>query len=105
MHVTVVCKESLVNVPQIFSPNGDGQNDRFHVIAQGLKTIRHIVIYGRNGNKVFERNNVSPYSNDASWDGMSNHQYLPTGTYIYMMEAECDAGEIYNLQGTVTLVR
>ena len=105
VHVTVVCKESLVNVPQIFSPNGDGQNDRFHVIAQGLKTIRHIVIYGRNGNKVFERNNVSPYSNDASWDGMSNHQYLPTGTYIYMMEAECDAGEIYNLQGTVTLVR
>ena len=105
VHVTVVCKESLVNVPQIFSPNGDGRNDKFHIVAQGLKTIRHIVIYSRNGNKVFERNNVSPYGNDASWDGMYNHQYMPTGTYIYMIEAQCDAGEIYNLQGTVTLVR
>ncbi len=103
--VNIVCKESLVSVPQIFSPNNDGKNDCFRITASGVKIITHFVIYGRNGNKVFERNNISPYDNNASWDGMSNSAYLPTGTYIYIIQAICDAGQVYNLQGTVTLLR
>ena len=103
--VTVVCKESLVSIPEVFTPNADGKNDRFRIAGYGIKSITHFVIFGRNGNKVFERNNVSPLDTDASWDGMCNNVYMPAGTYIYIIQAVCDAGEVYNLKGTVTLVR
>ena len=103
--VTVVCKESLVGVPDVFTPNGDGKNDRFGMAGYGIKTITHFVIFGRNGNKVFERNNVNPLDTNASWDGTCNNTSMPTGTYVYMIRAICDAGEVYNLQGTVVLIR
>ncbi len=105
VRVEVICKESLVSVPEIFTPNNDGNNDRFRITASGVKIITHFVIYGRNGSKVFERNNVSPLDNNASWDGMCNNAYMPTGTYVYIIQAVCDAGQVYNLQGTVTLMR
>ena len=103
--VTVVCKESMIGIPDVFSPNGDGRNDRFGVAGYGIKTIKHFVIFGRNGNKVFERNNLSAFDTNATWDGMCNNAYMPTGTYVYIIEAVCDAGEVYNVKGTVTLVR
>ncbi len=103
--ITVVCKDGLVSVPEVFSPNGDGKNDRFRITAFGVKTITHLVIFSRNGNKVFEKNNVSPLDIDASWNGMYNSTMMPVGTYVYVLQAVCDAGEVYNLKGTVTLVR
>ncbi len=103
--VTVVCKESLINIPQVFSPNGDGKNDRFGIAAPGVKTITHFIIFGRNGNKVWEKNNVNWFDKEASWDGMSNNFYMPADTYVYIIQAVCDAGEVYNLRGTVTLIR
>ncbi len=103
--VTVVCKESLVGIPEVFSPNGDGKNDYFGMAGFGIKTITHFVIYNRNGNKIFERNNVSPLDKAAMWDGMYNNSYMPTGTYVYIIQAVCDAGEVYNLKGTITLIR
>ena len=103
--VTLTCEGSHISVPEVFSPNGDGKNDRLHVAAYGIKNITHFVIYERNGNKVWERNNVSPLDNEASWDGTYKNHELPNGTYVYMLQATCNAGEVYNLQGTITLVR
>lgn len=103
--ITVVCSGSTIGIPEAFSPNGDGRNDRFGVSGYGIKNIKHFVIFARNGNKVFERNNVSPYDVNGQWDGMCNNAYMPTGTYVYIIEATCDAGEAYNVKGTVTLIR
>ncbi len=103
--VSVVCKESLLNVPEVFSPNGDGKNDRFRITTFGVKSISHLVIFSRNGNRVFERNNVSPLDIDAAWDGMYNSSMMPAGTYVYVLQVVCDAGEVYNMKGTITLVR
>ena len=103
--VTLTCQGSRISVPEAFSPNGDGQNDRLRVAVSGIKTITHFVIYERNGNKVWERNNISPLDNNASWDGTYKNILMPNGTYVYMIEATCNAGEIYSLQGTITLIR
>ncbi len=105
LSITVVCSGSTIGIPEAFSPNGDGRNDRFGVTGYGIKNIKHFVIFARNGNKVFERNNVSPYDINGQWDGMCNNAYMPTGTYVYIIEATCDAGEAYNVKGTVALIR
>ena len=75
--VHVVCKQGLAGIPQAFSPNNDGLNDRFHIGALGIKNIQHIVIYGRNGNKVFERRNINPDDRNADWDGTFNSYPMP----------------------------
>jgi len=99
----ILCEESRVRIPDAFSPNGDGRNDRFMIMGIGL--VKHIVIYDRWGIKVFERSNFYPVDAGASWDGMFNGYPAPVGTYVYFVEMECPAGGAFARRGTVVLVR
>jgi gliding motility-associated-like protein len=62
-----------IEVPNVFSPNGDGQNDRF-TIEGILGTTNTVRIYNRWGQVVFEANN---YKNTWAANGISD------GTYFY----------------------
>ena len=71
---------------QIFTPNGDGQNDTF--IIKGIEAYPNsrVTIFNRWGNIVYEK---SGYIND--WDGYSNvskvgTKALPVGTYYYVVK-------------------
>ena len=75
-----------INIPQGFSPNGDGLNDFFNI--QGLYDVflnHKLLIYNRYGNLVFVGDN------DNKWDGTSNHgigfnsNILPIGTYFFVL--------------------
>ncbi|WP_153799348.1 PKD domain-containing protein [Foetidibacter luteolus] len=103
--IKIVCKASLVQIPTAFTPNGDMRNDYFKITGQGIKLIKHFVIFGRLGDKVFEKNNVLPNDFSAGWDGKYQNRTMPTGTYVFMAEVICDTGETYNYKGTVTLIR
>ncbi len=73
-----------INVPQGFSPNGDGVND--YLVIDNLEKYpnNHIMILNRWGNKLFE---AKPYLND--WDGTTkNGNRPPAGTYFYILELE-----------------
>ena len=70
---------------QIFTPNGDGQNDTF--IINGIEAYpnNNLIIYNRWGNVVYEK---AGYKNE--WDGISNlrkvgSSSLPVGTYYYQL--------------------
>ena len=70
-------------VPEGFSPNGDGINDKFVIRhPSGTKVVTEI--YNRWMHMVYRNNN---YEND--WDGTANvgiaanNQGLPVGTYFY----------------------
>ena len=47
----IVVETSLVDVPNVFTPNGDGNNDEFVVFTQSLKSM-NIRIYNRWGGLV-----------------------------------------------------
>jgi gliding motility-associated-like protein len=73
-------------IPEGFSPNGDGVNDRFVIRGLGNYPANSLEIYNRWGNLVYK---AEPYDN--SWDG-SNHfgltiqgNQLPEGTYFYLL--------------------
>jgi gliding motility-associated-like protein len=71
---------------QIFTPNGDGQNDAYFVKGIEFYPGSRITIFNRWGNKVYQRNG---YLND--WDGYSNmdkigSKPLPVGTYYYLID-------------------
>ena len=89
----VISEESLLskidlNIPNAFSPDGDGVNDKWVIEGLEYYTKHYIRIYNRWEAKVFESIN---YQND--WDGIQTHgttlgndKNLPEGIYFYIIE-------------------
>lgn len=101
--IKMQCTDTRIRIPNAFSPNGDRVNDHFEV--KGISLIRHMVIYNRWGNKVFERSNFIAADEASCWDGTFNGMPQPVGTYVYVVELQCPGGELFVKKGTVTLVR
>ena len=98
-----VDKASKLEVPNIFSPNGDGINDYFQVNAQTLRTFNGKIL-NRYGRVVFEWTDWE--NEDAGWDGRLNGSTKATpGVYYYIIEAEGYDGVPYPLEGALHLVR
>ena len=105
LSIKILCDESRIYLPTGFTPNGDNLNDRFGVLGGGIKTIRSFVVMDRWGKVVFERKMANPTDRNSSWDGSRNGEPAPLGAYVYMLEVECDGGQVFSYKGTVMLVR
>jgi gliding motility-associated-like protein/uncharacterized repeat protein (TIGR01451 family) len=74
-------------IPDVFSPNNDGVNDRWIIRGLDRYPNNKVVIINRWGNRVFE---AAPYNND--WDGTNQFSptlggnELPIGTYFYILD-------------------
>jgi len=90
-----------LDTPKVFSPNGDGINERFNIKTRttcgGSLKIFNVV-----GSPVFE----SDYAQDFSWDGsiQNNGTAAPRGTYYYIL-SNCNESGITRHAGFVELVR
>lgn len=67
-------------VPNLVTPNGDGENDTFVVPCVAVFPGSKLAVFNRWGNMIFETTN---YNND--WDGTNNGQPLPGGTYFFQL--------------------
>ena len=92
-------------VPNIFTPNGDGQNDRFGIF--GGKEVERIElqIFDRWGNKVFSELNMEPIDDSKSWDGSFNDIIVETGVYVWMANIFYIDGQSEVHSGDVTLIK
>ena len=69
---------SDINIPNSFSPNGDGINDYF--VIRDIPENSNLIIFSRSGEKLYESTN---YQND--WDGRDNEgRVLESDTYWYV---------------------
>jgi gliding motility-associated-like protein len=76
------CNEKLpgnLNIPNSFSPNGDGINDLF--IIRGLPERSSLLIFDRSGKKLYESSNYQNNWNGNDIDGSE----LESGTYWYVL--------------------
>jgi len=103
VQVKLLCNEANVRIPEAFSPNGDGHNDRFNIL--GIGEVDHLVIFDRWGDRVFERDHYYTVDTDAQWDGSFRGQPAPTGVYVYFVQMSCPSGGSFTRKGTVILVR
>ena len=77
--ITVIKHELPLIVPNVFTPNNDGENDVFVIF--GLKDTYGLQIFNRWGKLIFEE---TPYLND--WKGKSSSgAELSEGTYYYII--------------------
>lgn len=80
---TVIIKtedDLTVIVPNVFTPNGDGANDLFHIKIKGAKTAEGY-IYNRWGQLLHSWDALN-----TSWDGTVNGQKCPDATYYYLIK-------------------
>jgi gliding motility-associated-like protein len=93
---------SRLNIPNIFSPNGDGVNDILFLGSDNLSTIT-AEIYDRWGHKVYE---LTTEKGNIAWDGKNQYgKEVPDGTYLYIIRATGRDSKEYDTKGTITLVR
>lgn len=101
-----VDKERPIFVPNIFTPNNDGQNDRIYPFgSQIVKTIHKFQIYDRWGEKVFEETNFNTDDPTKGWDGIYQGREAAVGVYLFWLEVEYLNGDIEIIKGDITLMR
>ncbi|WP_188315889.1 gliding motility-associated C-terminal domain-containing protein [Chitinophaga agrisoli] len=85
-----------LDIPNVITPNGDGNNDKF--VIKGLERYQQneIVIFNRWNNMIFRSKN---YQND--WDGRG----LNAGTYFYTLKVLDGNGQWQTRNGFITLMR
>jgi gliding motility-associated-like protein len=93
-------KGPAIYVPNAFTPNGDGKNDRFRFIPVGMKEVNYFRVFNRYGQLVYSSNNTQP-----GWDGKLNGKLQPAGTYVWMVSGRDYNDIIQTQRGTVVLVR
>lgn len=89
-----------INVHDIITPNGDGQNDVF--VIEGIQNSpnNELIIYNRWGVEVFRQKNYdNSFSGQSKGRGTVNEsEQLPVGTYYYVLkliDGENIAGPLY----------
>jgi gliding motility-associated-like protein len=103
--LVVVCNNKNFFIPNTFSPNNDGSNDRFYPRGTGLNLIQALRIFNRWGELVFEKRNFPANDALSGWDGTYKGKPAATDTYIYMIDIICENANIITYKGNVTLIR
>jgi gliding motility-associated-like protein len=99
--VFIDCKDTIAFViPNVFTPNGDNENQIFKIITSGYTEIQ-LDIFNRWGIKVFSTVNLQ-----EGWDGKTkNGAEAPAGTYYYIVNATNLNGELLSQKGSFSLFR
>lgn len=92
---------SLLEMPNAFSPNGDGVNDIYKAKENHKSIIEfHAYIYNRWGQKLYDWTDL----NDG-WDGTYNGKQVAAGVYFVLVKAKGADGRKYNIKRDVNLLR
>ncbi len=101
-----ILSPDIVYIPNVFSPDGDGINDRVTVYAGNrVKAIRIFEIFDRWGEKVFSRTDMPANEPEAGWDGKHRGQKVQEGVYVYYLLIELTDGKERLLKGDISLIR
>jgi gliding motility-associated-like protein len=95
--VTITVLKDLV-IPNSFSPNGDGINDKWILKNIEKYATCGVEIFNRYGQQIFKSNGYT-----KPWDGTINGNPLPVATYYYIINTGVPNADI--LKGSVTIIR
>lgn len=99
MRVTI--SESKLEMPNAFSPNGDGINDIYKAKDGYLSIIEfHAYIFNRWGQKLYEWDDPA-----GGWDGKYNGKDVKQGVYFVLVKAKGADGRTFNIRRDVNLLR
>ena len=92
--------DNRIYVPNVFTPNGDGINDRLFVNLAGVRQLHYFRVFNRYAKIIFETSDAT-----TGWDGRFNNVLQPMDTYVWMVEVIDKFGNNTIKTGSVTLLR
>ena len=87
-------------VPDAFTPNNDGVNDRLKVIPTGIQSFGFLAVYNRWGQLIYRTTNYL-----EGWDGTIQRREIKPETFVYVVQATDYKGRPMHRKGTVILLR
>jgi len=95
-----------VYIPDAFTPNNDGLNDVFYVMAgPDVTAVKDFSIFNRLGQKVFQVENVAPNNPAFGWNGKIKGRDPSPETYVYYATVAYINGTQQVYKGTVILIK
>lgn len=95
-----VFKSIDILLPNAFTPNNDGLNDKLEFFLIGIDQFKFLRIFNRWGQLVFETNNEKNF-----WAGTKNGSLQPSDVYVWFAEGIGVDGSLVTRKGLVTLIR
>jgi gliding motility-associated-like protein len=95
----VICGKPDIYVPNAFTPDVDGNNDKVFVRGNNLSEMK-LSIFHRWGEKVFETTNQT-----KGWDGTFKGRECDPAVFVYYLEVTCIGNDTYFEKGNITLIR
>lgn len=97
----VTVSESQLQMPNAFSPNGDGMNDIYKAKSGYQSLVEfHAYIFNRWGQKLYEWTDPA-----GGWDGTYGGKPVKDGVYFCLVKAKGADGKTYNIKKDVNLLR
>lgn len=90
---------SVLNIPNAFTPNNDGENDEYKLYFKDLSALDY-KIYSRWGELLFNGN-----LNYNVWNGTFNNKKVESGMYILKVRASGKDGQKFDLIEKIKLIR
>ena len=91
--------EKKIFVPDYFTPNGDGKNDRIVPFMVGITKLNRFRIWNRWGQLVYQG------TEQEGWDGYYRGVLQPMETYVWTADGVDLGGKVYSASGTFILIR
>ncbi|WP_338395187.1 T9SS type B sorting domain-containing protein [Fulvitalea axinellae] len=91
-------KELPLDIPNIFTPNGDGVNDTWNILNLSLYAGNTVRVFDQFGRIVYKK---TDYSRDDEWGGKGPSGEVLEGGYFYQIELV--GGKTY--KGSLTVIR
>jgi len=103
----LIRKGEGVYIPQIFSPNGDGQNESFTVYGDPslVEVVEFFQIFDRWGELLFDRESMSINDESSGWNGSFRGRLVLPGVYVWHARIKMLDGTVLLKKGDVTVVR
>lgn len=95
-----VLKRFSLDVPQVFTPNGDGVNDIVYVRGWGIKKLLEFTIFNRWGEIVYSSTDIL-----EGWNGVYKGKLSNDETFVYQVAVEFYGGRIGTKKGYLSILK
>ncbi len=97
----VTVQGNFMGMPDAFSPNGDGSNDKFGPVGLTSSDILEFKVFNRWGQLIYDNKNID----FGGWDGLYMGVEQPSEVYIYLLRYKLLAQEEKVIRGEFMLLR
>jgi gliding motility-associated-like protein len=96
----IQCQKEGIYFPNVFSPNGDGKNDRYKPVTVGNFIQYRFSIYNRFGQLIFTTDSIQ-----VGWDGSLQGYPQNPGNFVWSCVYQLEGGTVQKVRGNLLLIR